>query len=108
MRLGKGALTSANPITPPARFASDEMPPGVNGSPIAEQIFICGGCRLFCDEYITGGGTLISATTFHDVVSSRHLTLTGFAPGEPFSITELFDFTQIAGLFRSLVWVEQS
>jgi hypothetical protein len=74
------------------------MPPGINGFTVAEQIFICGG-GLFCDNYVTGGGTLVAQDNFHDVLRVDPVILTGFAPGQPFSITELFDFTQDRGTF---------
>jgi hypothetical protein len=95
----QGALTSGNSITLPSRFATDEMPSGVNGFTVAEQIFICGGGGLFCDNYVTGGGTLIAQDNFRDVLRVDTVTLTGFAPGQPFSITEVFDFTQDRGMF---------
>jgi hypothetical protein len=53
----QGVLTSSSSITLPSRFATNEMPPGVNGFTVAEQIFVCGGGGLFCDNYVTGGGT---------------------------------------------------
>ena len=95
----QGALTSGNSITLPSRFAADEMPPGTNGFTVAEQIFVCGGGGLFCDNYVTGGGTLIAQDNFRDVLRVDTMTLTGFAPGQPFSITEVFDFTQDRGTF---------
>jgi hypothetical protein len=95
----QGALTSGNSITLPTRFATDEMPPGINGFTVAEQIFICGGGGLFCDNYVTGGGTLIAQNNFRDVLRVDTMTLTGFAPGQPFSITEVVDFTQDRGTF---------
>ena len=95
----QGALTSGNSITLPSRLAIDEMPPGSNGFTVAEQIFICGGGGLFCDNYVTGGGTLIAQDNFRDVLRVDTMTLTGFAPGQPFSITEVFDFTQDRGTF---------
>jgi hypothetical protein len=75
------------------------MPSGINGFTVAEQIFVCGGGGLFCDNYVTGGGTLIAQDNFHDVLRVDTVTLTGFAPGQPFSITEVFDFTQDRGTF---------
>jgi hypothetical protein len=96
----QGVLTSSSSITLPSRFATDEMPPGVNGFTVAEQIFICGGGGgLFCDNYVTGGGTLIAQYNFHDVLRVDTASLTGFAPGQPVSITEVFDFTQDRGSF---------
>jgi hypothetical protein len=47
----------------------------------------------------SGGGTLIAQDNFHDVLRVDTMTLTGFAPGQPFSITEVFDFTQDRGTF---------
>ena len=95
----QGVLMSGGSITMPSRFSTDEMPPGINGFTVAEQIFICGGGGLFCDNYVTGGGTLIAQDNFHDVLRVDTMTLTGFAPGQPFSITEVFDFTQDRGTF---------
>jgi hypothetical protein len=45
---------------------------------------------------VTGGGTLIAQD---DVLKVDTVMLTGFAPGQPFSITEVFDFTQDRGTF---------
>ena len=42
----QGVVTSGNSITLPTRFATDEMPPGINGFTVAEQIFVCGGGGL--------------------------------------------------------------
>jgi hypothetical protein len=95
----QGVVTSDNSITLPTRFATDEMPPGINGFTVAEQIFVCGGGGLFCDNYLTGGGTLFAQDNFRDVLRVDTMTLTGFAPGQPFSITEVFDFTQDRGTF---------
>jgi hypothetical protein len=95
----QGVVTSGNSITLPTRFATDEMPSGINGFTVAEQIFVCGGGGLFCDNYVTGGGTLIAQDNFRDVLRVDTMTLTGFAPGQPFSITEVFDFTQDRGTF---------
>ena len=55
---------------------------------------------MFCDNYVTGG-VLIAQDNFRDVPKVDTMTLTGFAPGQPFSITEVFDFTQDRGSFRS-------
>jgi hypothetical protein len=95
----QGVVMSGNSITLPTRFATDEMPPGINGFTVAEQVFVCGNGGLFCDNYITGGGTLITQDSFRDVLRVDTMTLTGFAPGQPFSITEVFDFTQDRGTF---------
>jgi len=95
----QGAVTAGSSITLPSYFAVDELPPGKNGFTVASQIFICGGGGLFCDNYVTGGGTLLYQDEFHDVKRVDTLTLTGFVPGQLFSITEVFDFTQDRGTF---------
>ena len=70
----QGVLMSDGSITMPSRFSTDEMPPGINGFTVAEQIFICGG-GLFCDNYVTGGGTLIAQDNFRDVLRVDTMTL---------------------------------
>jgi hypothetical protein len=83
----------------PSYFAVDELPPGKNGFTVASQIFVCGNGGLFCDNYAAGGGTLLYQDEFHDEKRVDTLTLTGFVPGQLFSITEVFDFTQDRGTF---------
>jgi len=96
----QGAVTAGNTLTLPSRFAIDEMPGGTNGFTVAEQIFVCGVGGLFCDNFVVGGGTLVRQIDFHDTPpSAQNITLTGFAPGQAFSITEVFDFTQDRGTF---------
>lgn len=96
----QGTLPFGGSITLPSRFSTDEMPPGVNGFTVAEQIFMCGNvATLFCDNFVTGGGTLIGQDDFHDTLRIDTVTLTGFLPGQPFAITEVFDFTQDRGSF---------
>jgi hypothetical protein len=95
----QGAISAGNSITLPSRFSTDEMPPGTNGFTVAEQIFVCGIGGLFCDNYIVGGGTLLFQDNFHDTLRVDNFTLTGLVPGQPFSITEVFDFTQDRGTF---------
>jgi hypothetical protein len=89
----QGAVTAGNTLTLPSRFAIDEMPGGTNGFTVAEQIFVCGVGGLFCDNFVVGGGTLVRQIDFHDTPpSAQNITLTSFAPGQAFSITEVFDF----------------
>jgi hypothetical protein len=67
------------------------------------EIFLCGIGQIFCDNYYVGGGTLVgtqhisTGNLFTDTI-----TLTGLAPGQPFTINEVFSFSQdrccIAGL----------
>jgi hypothetical protein len=91
-------LRQSRPCTTMALAITPSICTSINSThmPVAEQIFICGGGGLFCDNYVTGGGTLIAQDKFHDALRVDTATLTGFAPGQPFSITEVFDFTQEA------------
>ena len=60
------------------------------GWTLVEQVFICGNV-MFCDNYITGGGTPIGADAFvNGQLRTDFLTLSGIAPGQPFNITEVF------------------
>jgi hypothetical protein len=99
---GKGSERGdGTSIAMPSRFATRNTHPGVKGFTVAEQIFICGNGGLFCDNYITGGGTLITQDSFRDVLRVDTMTLTGFAPGQPFSITKSPTSRRIGGLFPS-------
>lgn len=56
----------------------------------AEQIFLCGS-TLFCDNFIVGSGTLIGYQDFvNGTTGNFYQNLSGIAPGQPFSITEVF------------------
>jgi hypothetical protein len=67
----QGALTAGNSIKLPSTFLTDEMPAGVNGFSVTEQIFLCTSAgAVFCDNFPDGanGGTLISTHQFTDVL----------------------------------------
>ena len=59
------------------------------GWTLVEQVFICGNV-LFCDNYITGGGTLIGADAFVNGQLRTDFLTSGITPGQPFDITEVF------------------
>ena len=90
----QGALTSGNSLSLPTRFLTDEMPGGTNGFTVAEQVFICGAGHVFCDNYAAPGGTFVGTDIFRDVLRTDFVTLTGLAPGQPFTINEVFTFSQ--------------
>ena len=94
----QGVLTDGNAVNLPSFFQTSEMPPGINGFTVAGQIFTCTGI-LFCDNFVVGGGTLIGQDDFHDTLRTDNTTLTAIAPGQPFTITEVFAFTQDRGTF---------
>src|SRR5205823_3478793 len=65
----KKALCSSNSpttLTLPTIFQTTEIPAGNNGIFAAEQIFVCPLGGLFCDKFLTGGGTLLGETTIFD------------------------------------------
>src|SRR6476660_2709705 len=81
-------VTGNNPLTIPIIFqrSEDALP----GWTLVEQVFICGNV-MFCDNYITGGGTLIGADAFvNGQLRTDFFTLSGIMPGQPFNITEVF------------------
>jgi hypothetical protein len=90
----QGAVTAGNPITLPSIFQTFEMPAGTNGLSVSMQIFVCPLGGLFCDNYIIGGGTLVGSTTITEALLTTFPTFSGLAPGQPFSITEVFTFSQ--------------
>ena len=94
----QGALTSGNSLTLPTIFQSNEMPGGANGFTVTEQVFICGAGQVFCDNSAAPGGTLVGTDIFQNVLRTDWVTLTGLAPGQPFTINEVFTFSHIPGL----------
>jgi hypothetical protein len=81
-------VTGGNPLTIPTIFQRNED--ALPGWTLVEQVFICGSV-MFCDNYITGGGTLVGADAFvNGQLRTDFLTLSGVAPGQPFNITEVF------------------
>ena len=81
-------VTGGNPLTIPTIFQRNED--ALPGWTLVEQVFICGNV-MFCDNYITGGGTPIGADAFvNGQLRTDFLTLTGIMPGQPFNITEVF------------------
>jgi hypothetical protein len=89
----QGTITGGDFLSLPTRFASDEMPAGDNRLRVVEQIFICSVGQPFCDDSTVGGGTLVAQDRFTDVTGVHLGTFTGFAPGQPFAITEVFSFS---------------
>jgi hypothetical protein len=97
----QGAATASGTITLPSIYQVNENRSGA--FTIMGEIFLCGIGQIFCDNYYVGGGTLVgtqhisTGNLFTDTI-----TLTGLAPGQPFTINEVFSFSQdrccIAGL----------
>jgi hypothetical protein len=97
----QGATTAGGAITLPSIFQTFEMPGGVNGLFVAEQIFVCPLGGLFCDDFLVGGGTLVGSTTITDQLLTTSPKFAGTAPGQPFAITEVFTFGQDRGTFAN-------
>jgi hypothetical protein len=62
------------------------------GWTLVEQIFICSNGNLYCDNFINPTGKEIAEFSFtHGAVSTNFVDLSGItAPGNPFSITNVF------------------
>ena len=83
-------FTGNNPVSFPATLfqRSENTLPGWT---LVEQIFICSNGDLFCDNYINPTGTMLASFTFTNGALGTHfLDLSAIAPGNPFSITEVF------------------
>jgi hypothetical protein len=89
----QGALTAGNSLTLPTIWQTNEMPANA-GFVVAEQVFLCGAGSVFCDNYIVPGGQLVGSQTMNGVLQTNFVTLTGLAPGQPFTINEVFTFSQ--------------
>jgi hypothetical protein len=94
----KKALCSSNSpttLTLPTIFQTTEIPAGNNGIFVAEQIFVCPLGGLFCDNFLTGGGTVVGETTIFDQQVTTFPTFAGIpSPGQQFTITEVFTIGQ--------------
>jgi hypothetical protein len=88
----QGATTAGNAITLPSMFQTFEMPepPGNYGLFVAEQIFVCANAVVFC----TDNNALVGMTTILDAKLTTLPIFASTAPGQPFSITEVFTFGQ--------------
>jgi hypothetical protein len=83
-----GITTPVPQLSIPSIFQVNEGP--VPGFTIATQLFICGNV-LFCDNYITGGGTLLGSQIFPSAQPGTTFpTFNTTAPGSPYSLTEVF------------------
>ena len=45
-------------------------------------------------NYIVPGGTLVGSTVINGILKTTFPTFTGLAPGEPFTVNEVFSFSQ--------------
>jgi hypothetical protein len=83
----QGAVTSDNQLSLPTFYNMVENTSV--GFVVTEQVFLCDGSQVFCGagSQLLGSQTL---TSLGQVVD----TLTGIAPGQPFTINEVFTFSQ--------------
>jgi hypothetical protein len=84
-----GLWSDGNTLTLPTIFqrSEDALP----GWSLTEQVFICAGGILFCDNNVVGSGTWLGSDPFTGGrLGTDFTTLTGIAPSQPFSITEVF------------------
>lgn len=90
----QGVLTAGNDLTLPTIFQVNEMPQGGNTTVLAGQVFSCASGATFCDNFIVGGGTLLGEDIITGTLATNSFTLTGTAPGQPFTITEVLMLSQ--------------
>jgi hypothetical protein len=90
-------FTGDNPVSfPNTLFQRTLEGPGFQmpGWTLVEQIFICSNGAVFCDNYPGSGapaGTGLYAFSFAGGASgNNYLDLSAIAPGNPFTITEVF------------------
>jgi hypothetical protein len=84
-----GIVTAGNMLTLPTLFQRTED--ALSGWTLVEQVFLCGNGGTYCDNSVVGGGTGIGSDTFDNGRTGNDFTtLTGIAPGQPFTITEVF------------------
>jgi hypothetical protein len=81
-----GITTPLGSLKMPTIFQSLEAQPGFV---VSESIYICANV-LFCDDYITGGGTGVGADFFANFTGTHFPTLNAVTPGSPYAITEIF------------------
>src|SRR5262249_22218742 len=84
-----GVTTAGNNITLPTLFQRTEN--ALPGWTLVEEIYLCNNA-VYCDgAYWGGSGTGIGADGFAGGLTGHdHTTLSAIAPGQPFTITEVF------------------
>jgi hypothetical protein len=84
-----GITTPTPQLTIPSIFQVNEGPN--SGFTIATQLYICSDGALFCDDYVTGGGTPLGTQIFSGAaLGTTSPTFSTIAPGSPYSLTEVF------------------
>jgi hypothetical protein len=82
----QGVTTPFPQLTIPTIFQSSSIqnPPA---TAFVDEVFICpAGSALFCDDYITGGGTPVGSQ-YWATTGTIFPTLSAIAPGSPYDIT---------------------
>jgi hypothetical protein len=102
-------FTGNNPVSFPATlFQRSED--ALKGWTLVEQIFICPNHDLFCDNYINPTGTMLASFTFTNGALGTHFVdLSAIAPGNPFSITEVFHIVSDGvdvGSLAGAIWTQ--
>jgi len=90
----QGVVTAGLSLTSPTFFEVSEQQFGGTFT-LSEDIFVCAGIVMFCDNSIIGGGTHIGGAGLTGI-GQINTTLTGIPPGQPFTINEVFMYTQLS------------
>jgi hypothetical protein len=91
----QGVTAGSTNLTFPAIFQVKEtFPPDFT---IAEQIFVCANGATFCDNNLTGGGTLIGMETFTSGPSTIFTQFNATVPTNPFNIDLVFTIASTGG-----------
>src|SRR5262249_77433 len=89
----QGVNTGGNMLTIPSFFDIDEHQFGGN-IVVGESVYLCPGGQTFCDAgFKIAGGTQIAGLNLTNI-GQVNLTLTVVAPGQAFTINEVFTFAQ--------------
>jgi hypothetical protein len=91
-----GVVAGPNPLTLPTLFqrTEDSLP----GWTLVEQIYVC-NTGIYCtDSFWGGSGTGVGSDYFvGGRTGNDYVTLTAIAPGQPFTITEVFHIVSDGG-----------
>jgi hypothetical protein len=91
----QGVTAGSTNLTFPTFFQTEEFfPPSFS---ISEQIFTCANGATFCDNNLTGGGTLVGMTTFTSGPQTQFATFSGTVPATTFNLDLVFTIVSNGG-----------
>jgi hypothetical protein len=91
----QGVTAGSTNLVFPSIFQTTEFfPPSFS---ISEQIFTCANGATFCDNNLTGGGTLLGMTTFTSGPSTIFTQFSGTVPSTTFNLDLVFTIVSNGG-----------